>query len=71
MGLGEVGLRYQVLTKTRTAAVQVAGVERTPAGQEDFLRVTAGVLRAIDAGVSFPLRSTRCARCLYRGAFQL
>jgi CRISPR/Cas system-associated exonuclease Cas4 (RecB family) len=69
LGLGEnVGLRFQVITKTKVPAVQVADVERDHNDEEDFVRTAVGVLRAIDAGVSFPVRGWQCRSCPYEYA---
>ena len=67
-GMGEVGLRYQVITKAKAPQVQVADVERTDGDEEDFARTAVGVLRAIDAGVSYPIRGWACRSCPYRRA---
>jgi len=67
-GLGEVGLRFQVTTKTRVPVVQVADVERNAQDEDDFLRTAAGVLLAIDAGVSYPVRGWACQTCAYAHA---
>lgn len=65
LGWGEVGLRYLVITKgTKKPAVQVADVMRDAQDVDDFLHTIVGVLRAIDAGVSYPLRETwKCRTC--------
>lgn len=63
---GEVGLRFQVTTKTKSPALQVEDVRRDEADVADFLRTAVGVLRAIDAGVSFPLRGWQCRSCPFR-----
>ena len=68
MGLGEVGIRYQVVTKTKVPAVQVADVMRDAQDEDDFLRIVGGVLRAIDAGVSYPVRGWQCRTCPYEHA---
>jgi putative RecB family exonuclease len=67
-GLGEVGLRFQVITKTKTPAVQVADIVRDHHDEEDFVRTAIGVLRAIDAGVSYPIRGWACRGCPYAHA---
>lgn len=66
MGWGEVGLRFSVTTKTKTPQVQVEDVRRDDGDQADFLRTAVGVLKAIDAGVSFPIRGWACRGCPYR-----
>jgi putative RecB family exonuclease len=40
-GLGEVGLRFQVITKTKVPAVQVTGLTRDHQDEEDFVRTTS------------------------------
>jgi predicted RecB family nuclease len=66
LGLGDVGLRYQVVTKTKVPTIQVADVERGEQAEDDFLRTVGGVLRAIDAGVSYPVRGWQCRSCPWR-----
>jgi len=60
MGLGEVSVQYQVVTKTKTPALQVIDLERTVEDQEEFLRVAIGVMRGVDNGVFVPVRSWAC-----------
>jgi CRISPR/Cas system-associated exonuclease Cas4 (RecB family) len=67
MGLGDVGLRFQVITKTKIPAIQIADVHRDDQDEDDFLRTVGGVLRAIDAGVSYPLRGWQCRTCPWAG----
>ena len=68
MGLGEVGLKFQVITKTKVPAIQIADVHRDDQDEDDFLRTGGGVLRAIDAGVSYPVRGWQCRSCPYEHA---
>jgi len=63
MGLGDVGVQYQVLTKTKTPGLQIIDLERTVEDQEEFLRVAIGVMRGVDAGVFVPVRSWACRGC--------
>jgi putative RecB family exonuclease len=67
-GLGEVGLRFQIITKARAPFVQVADVQRGQADEVDFVRTAVGVLRAIDAGVSYPIRGWACRSCQFAHA---
>jgi CRISPR/Cas system-associated exonuclease Cas4 (RecB family) len=67
-GLGEVALRFQIVTKTKLPAVQVVDVHRDDQAEADFVRTATGVLRAIDAGVSFPVRGWQCKSCQYASA---
>ena len=59
----EIGLRYQVLTKTKAPALQIENVVRDEQATDDFLRTVLGVLRAIDAGAFFPIRGWACKSC--------
>ena len=68
LGLGEVGLRFQVVSKTKVPAVQVVDLERNSCAEDDFLRTTVGVLRAIDAGAFYPVRGWQCRGCPYAHA---
>lgn len=63
---GEVGLRFSVTTKTKVPQVQVEDVRRDAGDLADFLRTAVGVLKAVDAGVSFPVRGWACRTCPYR-----
>lgn len=63
LGMGDVRLRFQVLTKTSKPSLQVADVERGERDEADFLETAVGVLRAIDAGVFFPTRGWQCRTC--------
>ena len=66
LGLGErVGLRYQIVTKTKVPAVQVADLVRGDADEDDFLRTVVGVLRAVEAGAFYPVRGWQCRGCQY------
>jgi CRISPR/Cas system-associated exonuclease Cas4 (RecB family) len=65
-GLGDVGLRLQVLTKTKKPAMLVENTERGDRDIQDFLAVTVGVLRAVDAGAFFPLRNSMCNGCAFQ-----
>lgn len=67
-GLGDVGARFEIVTKTKTPTVQVEEVHRDGGDEDDFLRVAVGVLRAIDAGVSFPTRGWQCRGCSFERA---
>lgn len=66
LGWGEVGLRFSVTTKTKTPAMQIEDVRRDDGDVADFLRTAAGVLKAIDAGISFPVRGWACRSCPYK-----
>jgi CRISPR/Cas system-associated exonuclease Cas4 (RecB family) len=63
LGWADVGLRYSIVTKTKSPAVQVENVMRGPLAENDFLRTVVGVLRSIDAGVSYPVRGWQCRSC--------
>lgn len=65
-GWTDIGLRYQVVTKTAKPTIQIEDVIRGARDEDDFLRTAVGVLRAIDAGVAFPMRGWMCRSCPYR-----
>lgn len=66
LGWEKAGLRFLVTTKTKAPAVQTEEVVRGPLSENDFLRTVVGVLKAIDAGVSYPVRGWQCRGCPYR-----
>lgn len=68
LDLGEVGLRYQVITKTKKPAIYIDEIRRDEQDEADFLSLAVGVLKAIDAGVSYPQRGWQCRSCPYQGA---
>ncbi len=66
LGWGDVGLKFNVVTKTKTPAVQVEDLRRDDNDIEDFLRTAVGVLAAVDAGISFPIRGWACRGCQFK-----
>ena len=66
LGWGTVGLRYSISTKTKVPQLQVEDVRRDDRDQADFLATALGVLTALDAGISFPIRGWACKGCPYR-----
>lgn len=67
-GFNDVGLKYQVITKAKNPQVQVENVTRSMSDEDDFRRVALGVLKSIDAGVSYPVRGWQCRSCPYQSA---
>ena len=67
-GWEDVGLRFQIVTKTKSPQVQIENVMRTSQDEDDFRRTAMGVLKAIDAGVNYPVRSWACKSCPYKSA---
>ena len=67
-GMGEVGLRFQIVTKTKVPVVQIGDITRDAQDEDDFLRTAGGVLKAIDAGVSYPVRGWACRGCQFAHA---
>lgn len=65
-GLGDVRLRFQIVTKAKVPVVQVADIRRSTGDEVDFARIAAGALKAIDAGVSYPLRGWACRSCPFQ-----
>ena len=66
LGLGDVGLRLQILTKTRKPAMVVENTERGDRDIQDFMATVVGVLRAVDAGVFYPVRTSMCGGCAFQ-----
>jgi putative RecB family exonuclease len=63
LGLGDVALRLQIVTKAKLPAVQIEDVTRDRQDEDDFHRCVVGVLRAIDAKAFYPVRSWACKTC--------
>ncbi|MBZ0236376.1 MAG: PD-(D/E)XK nuclease family protein [Deltaproteobacteria bacterium] len=68
LGLGAEGLAYQIITKTAEPAIQHAEVNRTVQQERELMMTVLGVLRAIDAGVFYPVRGWQCRTCAHRQA---
>lgn len=68
VGFGEVGLRYQILVKTKTPSMQIEDVRRDEVSESDFLYLASGILRAISAGIFWPNRSWACRSCPLQSA---
>jgi putative RecB family exonuclease len=66
LGLGEVRLRLQLLTKTKKPKMIVENTDRTERDEREFLETVVGVLRAIDAGVFYPVRTSMCGGCSFQ-----
>ena len=66
LGWGDVGLKFNVITKTKLPAVQVEDLRRDDNDLEDFLRTAVGVLAAVEAGISFPIRGWACRGCQFK-----
>ena len=64
LGLGEVGLRLQVLTKTKKPKMIVENTDRTERDEREFMETVVGVLRAVDAQGVLP-DSQRHVRWVY------
>ena len=62
-GTGEVGAPVSDHREDQDQAVQIVDLDRDEGDEEDFLRTAVGVLRAIDAGVSYPIRGWMCRSC--------
>jgi hypothetical protein len=48
--------------------MQVVDITRDAQDEDDFLRTAGGVLRAIDAGASYPIRGWACRGCQFAHA---
>jgi len=67
-GLGDVALRFQIITKSKVPSVQIADIHRDDQAEADFVRTATGVLKAIASGVSYPVRGWQCRGCPYESA---
>jgi CRISPR/Cas system-associated exonuclease Cas4 (RecB family) len=65
MGMGEVKVTYQVVTKAKAPVLQIVDLDRTEEDEEEFLRVAVNVMRGVDAGAFPPVRSWACRSCPY------
>lgn len=66
LGMDNPDLRYQLLIKTKTPAIQVYNVERTDAHITEALETTCTVLKAVEAGIFFKQRGWACADCQFK-----
>lgn len=66
LGMGDVGLRLQQLTKTKEPKMVVVDAERSARDVDDFLGTVVGVLRAVDVGSFYPMRTCKCAGCPFQ-----
>lgn len=66
LGLQDAALQFVIVTKTRHPAVQVEHLRRDEHDVTDMLHVVTGVLKAIDAGVSYPVRNWQCRGCPFK-----
>jgi hypothetical protein len=71
LGWVDAGIRYLIVTKTKVPAVQEEELLRGPMARSDFLRTAVGVLRGIDAGVSYPVRGWQCRGCPFKVACEM
>ena len=67
VGLGDANVELQVLLKTKSPDMEIYRCHRNGASNLDFLRTTVGVLKAIRAGVSYPVHDWHCTSCPYKG----
>lgn len=68
MGLGEVKVTYQIVTKTKAPVIQIVDLDRSVEDEEEFQRIAANVMRAVDAGAFPPVRGWQCRSCPYSHA---
>ena len=59
-------MRYLIVTKTKSPAVQEKPLLRGPMAEDDFLQTAVSVLKAIDTGVAHPVRGWQCRSCQFR-----
>jgi hypothetical protein len=66
LGIPNAGLRFRVLLKQKKPAVVTYDVPRQALQVAESLHVVRQVLRAVDAGIFFPVRSYQCTSCAFR-----
>ena len=68
LGHPEARVRFRVLLKTKKPAIETYDLRRDASQFAETKRVVHQVLRAVDAGIFYPLRGWQCANCPYRAA---
>ena len=69
MGLAEhPAIRFDFLLKLKNPAFETADIFRSPEQEQEALHVFRQVLRAIDVGIFYPVRSWACSDCEYAHA---
>ena len=64
MGLAESPvIRFDFLLKLKNPAFETAEIFRSPEQEQEALHAFRQVLRAIDAGIFYPVRSWACSDC--------
>lgn len=66
LGFPDAKLRFRVLLKTKKPAIETYEILRDEFQVAETGRVLAQVLRAVDAGIFYPLRGWQCSGCPYR-----
>ena len=68
LGFPTAKLRFCVLVRSRKPSIETYEVVRETTEIAEAGTVVSGVLRAVDAGIFYPVRSWRCATCPVRPA---
>ena len=63
MGMGDVKVTYQIVTKAKSSMLQIVDLDRNEEDELEFQRVAVGVMRAVDAGAFMPVRGWQCRGC--------
>lgn len=66
-GYNDVSVKMLITTKTVTPLVQVEALTRSRADEHELSATAGSVLRAIEAGVSHPIRGWACRGCAWAG----
>ena len=61
-------LRFDFLLKLKTPVLESAEIFRSPEQEQEALLIFRQVLRAVDAGIFYPVRSWACSDCEYAHA---
>ena len=65
IGMADVGLKYQILLKTRTPGIEICNVKRTAPDVREMLMTVTTVLSAIERGIFYRNRGWACADCQF------
>ena len=72
MGFGtRLGIEYQFLMKLKTPRLEVVEIFRNGQQEDEALEVIRQVLKAVDSGIFYPVRSWACNDCEFAHACNL
>jgi putative RecB family exonuclease len=66
LGYPTARVRFRVMLKTKKPAIETYNLRRDTQQFAETRRVVHQVLRAVDAGIYYPIRGWQCANCAFR-----